>query len=434
MVRSPLAHCIRRIGPWAGLLMVAAALPASAQVGQYAAPGSLLRTSPPTQEALEEDMAEARWRLGPWRVEPSIAVEQLTYVDNVFSGSEGEAISDVTAIVSAGVRAYLPFGPKVTLAAFYLPSYVWWQELENRREFNQRLGAGVFGDFNRLRFELEGSHLENQRLVSSQFDQITQVETDRVHALAELRLVRSLALFLEGSVQELRHPVESFEGVEVPAFNTLDRDEDLLRAGLQLRLGSRVRLGVGVEVTQVDFVNPVNDRSNSGTSPLLILEYEGPRFQLTLDAVRRNLEPEPGSLFIPFDETTGRLIVSIKPRERFIFSVYGYRDLSYTVGAAFAQAEADRIGAGINWELGERTRLILFAETGEDDYRSLGSATPDRLDDFTAAGLEVNVKVLRKLQLNLGIRTTDYDSNLPGFDRSTDQVLTSISLGVGRWP
>jgi hypothetical protein len=416
------------------LLSTAAPTALWGQFSLYTTPGSLLNEAPPTREALEEDMAEARWRVGRLRLEPSVAIEQLAYVDNVFSGSAQEPLSDVTATVSAGLRAYLAVGPKLTAAAFYLPSYVWWQDLEERRQTNQRFGAGLFGDLNRLRFELEASRWETQSFVSSEFEQLSQVNTDRAYGLAELRVARSLELFASYENRELRYPVEPIAGVNLPAFNLLDRDEEILRGGLRFRLGSRLSVALGVEESEVEFLDPASNRSISGTSPLLILRYEGPRFQLVAEAIQRDLEPLPGSTFAPFDDLTGSLRVTFELRERLALSVYGQSGLVYTLGSGSSQANQDRVGAGLDWQLGERTRLSLFAESGEDEFQSIGPGFPDRLDDYSALGLNLTIKFLRKLSLELGVANTDYDSNLPGLDRSTDRVTTRLVLGGGRWP
>lgn len=419
-------------------LLTTLALPLSAQFSLYTDPGSLLHTAPPTREALEEDMAAARWRLGRLRLEPSVAIEQLAYIDDVFSGSrssaEGETVSDVTASFSAGLRGYLALGPKVTAAAFYLPSYVWWQDLKDRRQVNQRFGAGIFADLNRLRFELEASRWETQSFVSSEFEQLSEVDTDRLKGLATFQLVRSLEAFVGFERSELRYPVEPIEGVQVPAFNLLDRDEEVLRGGLRLRLGSKVAVGLGVEDSQVEFINPTQDQSNSGTSPLLLLEYEGPRIQITAELIQRDLEPLPGSSFLPFDETTGQVRVLVELRERLALIAYGQRGLLYTLGAQGAQATQDRFGVGLNWQVGERTRLALFAETGQDDYAAGPTNAPQRLDDYAGLGFDLTIKIFRKLSLQLGVASTEYDSNLPGFDRSTDRVTTRLVLGGGRWP
>ena len=108
--------------------------PMWAQYRQYTAPGALGERPEETREALERAVDEARWKLGPLRVEPVLGLSDLAYVDDgqpaVAGQDEG---GDFTATATAGLRGYLPIGAHNTLALFAIPDYVWWKDQDELR-------------------------------------------------------------------------------------------------------------------------------------------------------------------------------------------------------------------------------------------------------------------------------------------------------------
>ena len=103
-------------------------------------------------------------------------------------------------------------------------------------------------------------------------------------------------------------------------WQELDREERVLRGGLEARFRERLRVAVGVERSEVDFLEPGHDRSNSGTSPLLEWDYQSDRLKVSGGVAFRSLEPEGGSEFVPFDDATGQLQVTQTPRWRLSYS------------------------------------------------------------------------------------------------------------------
>ena len=75
------------IGIWSG--------PAAAQFQQYTPPGDLRDAATNLREGIEKDVQDARWHLGPLRVQPEISLRNLAYIDDVFVGSEGEDVSEI---------------------------------------------------------------------------------------------------------------------------------------------------------------------------------------------------------------------------------------------------------------------------------------------------------------------------------------------------
>lgn len=409
--------------------------PTAAQFQQYTPPGDLQGETASRREGLEADVANARWRWGSLRVQPELSLRNLAYVDDVFVGTAGEDVDDITASIAAGLHFYLPVGSKTTIAAYALPEYVWWQDQKDRRRFNDSFGLGVFSYFNRLSLELSGTSDERLSFVTSEIEQQVTDSTDALELGLEVILRRNLVLFASASSSEFRYLVEEAEQEDprIARFDRLNRDEDILRAGLRGRLRGGWTLEVGVEESEASFLDEDNNLSNSGTSPYVGLSLVQGQWEIYGDVFFRSLEAEDGAEFQDFDETTGRVEVNLRLRPRLSLISSANRSLTYSIADGFTYALEDRITVGAEIELGRRSSLTAFTETGETDY-TFGASEQPRLDDYTGWGTRLKIGLGRQAEVEIGYIDTEYDSNLPGFDRSITRITTSLRLSSFSWP
>ena len=424
-----------------GVLALLAAVPAGAQFSQYTAPGTLLDRGTSKKEQLEKAAENARFRLGPLRLAPWFSIRDAAYVSDVFAGSfgddEGTAVAeeeaDFTITAGAGVQGYLPIGSKAFFTVDALPQYVYWQKQEERRRLNGYYGAGLFGFFNRLTLQSTVRRAEEQAVVTPEFEQRIHTRQDLLEGIAELRVGRAIYLFGSATWRTFEPLVEDLgDDPRLPPFEDLDREERVLRGGVEYRPDDRYRVAVGVEHSEVDFGGTARDRSNSGTSPILEASYESDRLQVLTTLARRSLEPEAGSEFAPFDETTGQLRVTLVPRWRLSYSVYASRDLTYSLEQGYSHFTADRLGGSISSKIGRSSSVEVFFESGVHDYAasSTAVAVPVREDDFQAYGTALRLQLSDRLRLNVGVQRTELDSAVAGADRSLTVIQSSLEFSA----
>lgn len=418
-------------------LMPLAAVPAGAQFSQYTAPGTLLNRNTSKKEQMDNAVENARWRLGPLRVAPWLSVRDAAYVSDVFAGTQeeegangGDGDADFTVTVGAGAQGYVPIGPKLFFTLDVLPQYVYWQKQDERRRLNGYYGVGLLGFFNRLNVEVLARRAEEQAILSPEFEQRIHTRQDLLDTTVELRLGRSLYLFGSASAQVFDPLVEDLgDDSRLPPFEDLHRDETALRGGIELRPNDRLRMAVGVERTESEFADSARDRSNTGTAPLLEASYDGDRLHLLGSLIQRSLEPTAGSEFVPVDETTGHVRLTLIPRWRLSYSVYGSRNLTYSIEPDYPQFTIDRFGASIGAKIGNASSVDLFYETGVHDYEA-SSAVPARQDDFLAYGTLLHLKLGKRIRLNLGVQRTSLESAATGFDRNLTTFQTSLEFSA----
>lgn len=430
--------------PLLAVAVTAVALSSVAQGSQYTAPGTGGGgAEPSTREQVEQQMEDARWRLGPVRLAPWFGIRGITWEQDVFVADEGET-SDLTGSVGAGISAYLPTGPDVFWIAQVMPEYLWWLDLDDRNQLIGRYGAGVLADLNRLRVEANVQRTEQQQVVTVESPQQVLLDSRGASLVAELDLSTAFSLGAGLRSTELRQELPGDEdGRGRFDFSRLDRDETVLRGELLYRPREGVEVGAGVERTDTEFATGARNLSNTGTSPYLSLRLDGNRLALDAEVVRRELEPEPGSALQPVDQTQGRARLTFTPGWRFTFGVYGSRHTTYALDLAYSHLTDERIGAEVGAPFGDRLRVRAFYEQGSADFDlrqplapppgGVPAAQGRRSDDLEAYGAEGTYRLGEWLSYRAGLHQVTIESNLPGFDRDYVRVTSSFVLSTGDW-
>lgn len=404
---------------------------AEGQFSQYTQPG----TSSPagaatTKEGMDDALDQARWQAGPLRIAPWIGLRNLSWNDNPAAAPEGqEAEGDLSATAGAGLTAYLPTGPDVYWTAHALPEYVWYADQTDRRRLNGRYGAAVFGFFNRLTLEATARRVEALGVISSEAPEQANSREDRLGVGTEVELGFSTSVFARVETGRVRNLLNQEERESGPPLQLLDRDEDRLRAGLRYRPRARWSLAAGMEWTETRVLSEERDLSSSGEAPLVQVTYRGPKFHASAEAVFRTLKPEGDSIFPETDATTFGLQLGVDGN-RLSPTLYARRSLSLAISQGFSHFETEVAGLSAAFDLGHRTGLRAFVEGGRSDFTALSPEVPAREDDLTAFGGEVSFDAGRFLKLHLGGYRSDFDSNLPGQDRTLTVLTTGVSLGL----
>lgn len=396
---------------------------------EYRLPGSFTGRTEGAEEALESALEEARWQLGPVRVEPSIGIRQSAWVDNVFAGSGGtQEVSDFTATVGAGLQAWLPVGADSFLAGYAAPEYVWWLDLDERRRLNQGYGLALFGFYNRARLELTAERAETQQLSTPEFEQFVNGRTDTLRAEIDLRLTSALGIFFTASDEEFQSLEE--DDARLPELDRLERSIRLLVSGLFWEPRRGLRLGLGVTEVEVEFPGALFERSYSGSGPLVEIEADGSRVYLHTRLARPELEPEPGSAFPGFDEVVGEAAL-VFGGERRQLELYGDRQLFPAISIDYESIERSRGGVGLRLKPGERVALRLFYERGRHDFEASPAAVavPPRQDDLDVQGIALDVQLSRRFSIRFGAQRLDIDSTAPDADRTTTALIVGLGLG-----
>jgi hypothetical protein len=413
-----------------GILALAAPA-AQAQFNQYVAPGEFEIERESRMDQLDDAIQESRWRLGRLYLNPWVAVRDITYLDNVGRADEnGDKQSDVTAKLGLGLQGYAPVGSEVTFAFHALPEYVWWNDLSGRRRWNGHYGAGFFGDLGRTGFEATVTRADDSVFFSREIEEPVNTREDRLDLKLEIELFGPVDLYLAGYGRQLSY--EDDPESDLGNVDLLNRDELVYQAGLEVALGRGFDLGLGAEFSDVEFENTdLVDRSNTGTSPFVALDFDGERVELRSTFVFRDLEAEGDSDFVPYDEVTGRALLSFVPTGRSEIQLFWNRNLVYTRNLAWSYFTDSSIGAALLASLGGSSSVRVFYEVGDNEYTNFVDVPIERTDDYDSWGVTLRFD-LGPTVLSLGTTQTDYDSNLEQFDRKISVIRAGFTFGSSR--
>ena len=399
-----------------GILFLLAAS-AKGQFLQFTAPGGPEGRPETTQARLDREIREASLRLGPVHIAPLIGFRDAAYVRNLFDADSGFR-SDVTATAGAGFRAYLRTGRKVTWVAQVLPEYVWWQEREDARRLNLSGGLETVFLLNRLTVDIAASRVEQQRVVTPEIPTLVAAASDLGRLDAELELTAQLRPFVSLRLAREEGLVEDINEPAVQQIALLDRDEEVLRAGLHWYPREDWMIGLGAESSRTEFDHAELDSSNEGTSPVIQVEIDRPRFFFSTDLAARSLTATAGSRFVDYDGITGNVSLNLVPRSRLEIWLYANRELFYSLSPDYPYLQDQRTGLSLGFGIGQRTHFRSFWETGDNEYTKLSPNVAERTDDLTAYGGTLRFSLTETLDLSFQATRLELDSNLAGGDRS----------------
>lgn len=403
--------------------MFALTLTAAPAGAQYTAPGRPIPTRHiPSKAEFQDKIEGAPWKTGPLALDPWVGLQDFRIVTELSRQSEAEG-EDLTLTVGAGLRGYLPAGPRALFAVHALPEYVWWQDNEDKRNLNGRYGLGLFAFFNRLNLELSQRRVEQQSFFSSEIQELTTSRNDISTFSLELKLTSNVSLLGIATLQDYRNTE-----AESIAFSVLDRKDESGELRVQYEIPRGWRFEIGYADTSADFAEGARDLSNSGSVQLASVGLERPRFGFRLDFAFEEREADGGSDFGRFDDTTGNFAVLLKPSTSVDVLGYVRRALVYSTDSRYTVFLEERQGARINFNL-DRVGLGLFGEIGEDDFEVTSPVVPDRIDDVTAYGAELEIK-FREVSLGVRAIRTDYESGSREFDRDVTSVQFNVELAA----
>jgi hypothetical protein len=407
------------------IAVVTTASAAWAQFTQYAAPGSLAPGEESTKERLQKAMEQARWTLGPLRLEPWVGLGKLTYHDDLEPWQEGKQ-SDVTASAGAGVTAFLPLRQGVLLAGYALPEYSWWRERNKRSRLNGRYGVGAFADLGRLSLDLKGFRASEPWYIGFENEVPIDVRREGVSLGAELRLLRRLFIYATAEETHWRYRDEDLAGAPLPRLRSLDRDERATTVGLRYRFQEQLSLSLGSRRSQNDFVLTDFNRSNSGSAPTLGLQFTGRRLTLNADVSKYDLKPSAGSAFSPFEGRTGRAQVQWKLGHNSGVSLYTRKLLAFTFGG-LDYYTVETKGAGLQFAFGWRAKASVFGERGSHTF--VGGSRPD--EDRRVYGATANMSLWRRSSLALHWERQNYDDVEGRNVRNYNRFTAGLEFGFG---
>jgi hypothetical protein len=407
-----------------------AASPALAQLTNDSVPAE--RTIP-RHEEIEAEMG-SRFHLGPVRLLPQITLNGPTYDNNVLGASGNDPkVSDWSLTVGAGLGVLIPIGKKVYLRGTALPQYIWYDRLEDRRQWGGIYGGSLYCFFNHL--SLEADYLSQITPQYPNTEIQTQVLGDTRGGTLKLEvdLGGPWSVYSNGEYQEIEYrPLGAPPPVIGGLLAQLNRNEGAVRGGLRYKLTSYFNVGVGAEGTRTKFPDDPERADNESTAALVSVHYDRPRLFVNFNGGYRVGRAIDDSRFPEFSTFTGSGYVSYELIPRLDLNVYGLRGVEYGLTPDNPYYLGSLGGGGLTLHVGQRIEIFGYGGYGTNDYPVPieGTGGVKRVDKVTTYGGRLSVVLYRSVSVTAQVSNTDYNSNIPAFDKTVFRFSSGFTVGL----
>jgi len=403
--------------------------------------GQISTDTPPAQrtlpvgEEVQEEMATARLRLGPFRLVPFFTLDNVGWTNNALVTSEG-TLDDYTASVSAGVKLIVPFGQKVFLRGTVAPSYDWYYRTEAFRAFGGTYSGELLGLFNRLTLGGGGGYDEGISAVYSEVARDVFNTTTSVFAKAEVEILKRLSLFggTNGVKYRQEDPFAPTPGLEV--VSTLNRSETAFRAGVRYAFLSTLSLGLMGEEVQTRFVSEPELRDSDVRGALFVVRYDRDRLYVEgTFGVREGKPTTPNNYYPEFRTGTYGYYVSYFVTRSLEAQVRGWRRPVASLFLDNPYYFETQNGISLHFAAGQRLSLHVGGDFGSNRYVNpvIEIATGEivtRNDDVKRWRGGFDFIVSKAVKVGLTVSQDRYDSNIGYYDRNVFRITGGLTLSA----
>ncbi len=401
--------------------------------------GQISTETPPSQRTLPDteqvgqDMATARFRIGPVRMLPFFRLYNVGWTNNALVTSEGQ-VDDYTASVAAGTRLVVPFGQKVYLRGNIAPTYDWYYRTEALRGFGGNYSGEVLGLFNRLTLGAGGGYEERISTVSSEVARDVFNTTTSGTAKAEVKILDRLSLFGGAEFADLKQEDPNANTPGLAPVSDLDRKETAYRGGLRYAFSSVLSVGVMAEEVQTRFDKNGELQDNDVTGLLFVARYDRERFYVEgTFGVREGKPTNPNEYYPEFRVGTYGYFVSYFVTRAFEVQVLGSRRPEASLFLDNPYYFETRNGATLKFAIGRRLSFNARGELGSNRYVNpvLVTATGEivtRIDDTRLWGGGFDLKISRAVSVGLTATQERYSSNIDYYDRNAFRISGGLRI------
>jgi hypothetical protein len=305
------------------------------------------------QSSKEEITKKIKYKIGPFRILPTVQFKNIGYDSNVYyQHEEDDPVSDFTATFSPKVEVYFLFRNYLILSLTENPEYVYYFEQEKER----RLNNTVFPEFKFLflnRFVLSGKYFHSnlRRRASSEFDVRANEKISSYSGRLFYETARKTSFGLFGFTRKIRYEDVISPDEEIYLSRDLNRRERGGNIELYYRIFSKSFLFFTAGYTDYEFEYAQSSWRDSYSYQI----YTGIRFPL-LGKIRGILSLGYKKL-IPREENrtgfsglVGNTGLNFR-LWRFGFSLSYSRDCHFSYWTNNIFFNEDRYGSGISYYL-----------------------------------------------------------------------------------
>ena len=379
------------------------------------------------QYASSEPPQNARMRVGPLVVKPSVGLTDFGIDTNVFNETH-EPKQDVTATIAPQIETWLRLGP-ARLITRSRSGLVYYQQYQGERSVNADHEARLEFLFTRMRPFVDGSLLNSRQRPGYEIDTRARREETGITAGARLRIAGDT--WLEAAAHRSR----------------VNFDADAMFFSTELR----EVLNRDVERASATLRYPVTPY----TSIVVLADVQRDRFEMSPDRDSTSLRVLPGIEFDPRALISGRAYAGYRRLDPLRGDMPSYRGVNASIDLAYTLLRSTRFAAraerDVHYSM-ERTQpyyvltgvngsvtqaLIrpwdLRAAGGRQQlhYRDAGAPAnrSGRVDRVLSYGLGFGYRINTDMRIGFDVNYYRRESDIEGRQYETVKAGTSVTYG-----
>lgn len=200
----------------------------------------------------------APWKLGPFRIQPSIILSDFGYDSNIYCVNN--PIKDYTFTAGPAFNVYLAVKKKVVLTVSESPRYVYFFETARERTWNNYLRGDVSFLFNKFFISFSANLTNARERWNYEIDIRPRRKEQGFQGFFLWQPTKKTSLSL--STRKSRYDYENLEFIGFRIGDQLNRDEIYINAGAYYQLTNRTRAFLDFEYGKFEFQNPLNPRDS----------------------------------------------------------------------------------------------------------------------------------------------------------------------------
>jgi len=371
----------------------------------------------------EQIVERARWRIGPFRIYPTIQFTEIGYDDNVYyNKEEDDPLSDYTATISPRVNVNLLFRNWMIFSFSENPWYVYYVKENRQRALNNSYSSSLrLLVFNRFVISGDYQYRKARIRASREFDDRVMEEVKGYSGRFFYETARMTSFGFSGSIRKISLEDITLPGQEISLYRVLNREEKSGGFEFYHRIFSESFFFMSVGYTEYNF----EDIESRWRDSYSYRAYSGIRFPLlgrargVISLGYMKLLSRSGEMQ-GFSGLVGNTSLDFR-FGRFSFRLQYERDTNFSFGAENIYFIGDRYGAGMSFYLTKFLRLDYHFTYGEADYPEvILISTPDgqeeeirRRDIYSTYSVGFAIRMIRNAGIGLMVNFWERDSNIP---------------------
>ena len=319
---------------------------------------------------LERIAKQTKWRIGPFRLYPTILLRDIGYDGNVYyQREEDNPISDYTATFSPQVKVYILFRNFLILSLTESPEYVYYFKQKRERRWNNTISPEFkFLFLNRFVISGRYSYRNRRWRASSEFDVRANELRESYRGSLFYETAKRTSFGISASLEKISYEDITLPGEEIYLSRWLNREEKSGNIEFYYRMFSESFFFVNGGYTEYKFEHVQSRWRNSYSYQA----YSGIRFPLlgkikgTLSLGYKMLLPRREEKK-SFSGLVGSTSLDFR-LGRFSFRFQYNRDFYFSYWTDSIYFVEDRYGSGLSFYLTKFLRLDYNYSYGKANY------------------------------------------------------------------